>query len=114
MKKMPKPFLLHIIGAIDQISQYITGLTKKQFIKDIKTQDAIVRQLEIIGEASRRLELNFKKTHPEIPWKKIIGMRNKISHEYWDVDLDIVWHVITKQLGPIKKLLEPVVEKLKD
>ena len=114
MKKMPKPFLFHIIGAINQISQHIAGLTKKQFIKDVKTQDAIVRQLEIIGEASRRLELNFKKTHPEIPWKKIIGMRNKISHEYWDVDLDIVWHVITKQLGPIKKLLEPVVKKLKD
>lgn len=114
MEKMPKPFLLHIIGAIDQIGQHIAGLTKKQFVKDVKTQDAVVRQLEIIGEASRRLELNFKKTHPEIPWKRIIGMRNKISHEYWDIDLDIVWHVSTKQLKPLKKLLEPVVEKLKD
>jgi len=114
MEKMPKPFLLHIIGAIDQISQYIAGLTKKQFIKDVKTQDAVVRQLEIIGEASRRLELNFKKTHPEIPWKKIIGMRNKISHEYWDIDLDIVWYVSTKQLEPIKKLLQPVLKTLKD
>lgn len=111
---MPKPFLLHIIGAINQINQHLAGLTKKKFIHDVKTQDAVVRQLEIIGEASRRLELNFKKTHPEIPWKKIIGMRNKISHEYWDIDLDIVWHVSTKQLGPIKKLLLPVIERLKD
>lgn len=114
MEKMPEPFLLHIVGAIDMIGQYIAGLTKKQFFKDVKTQDAVVRQLEIIGEASRRLELNLKKTHSEIPWKKIVGMRNKISHEYWDVDLDIIWHVATKQLGPIKKLLEPVVKKLKD
>lgn len=114
MEKMPKPFLLHIIGAIGQISEHIAGLTKKQFIKDVKTQDAVVRQLEIIGEASRRLELNFKKSHPEIPWKKIVGMRNKISHEYWGVDLNIIWHVATKQLQPIKKLLQPVIEKLKD
>ncbi|MBU1323347.1 DUF86 domain-containing protein [Patescibacteria group bacterium] len=114
MKKVPRPYLLHIIGAIEQIGKHIAGFTKNKFIKDVKTQDAVVRQLEIIGEASTRLEINFKKTHPEIPWKKIIGMRNKITHEYWDIDLNIVWHVATKQLSPLKKLLEPVVKKLKN
>jgi len=114
MKKVPKPYLLHIIDAIDRIEKHIAGFTKNQFIKDVKTQDAVIRQLEIIGEASNRLEINFKKSYPRIPWVKIIGMRNKITHEYWDIDLNIVWHVITKQLQPLKKLLEPVIKSLKD
>ncbi len=67
--------------------------------------DAVVRNLEIIGEACSHLEEEFKDTHPNIPWAQIIGMRNKLAHEYWDIDIDIVWQAATIEAPQLQKQL---------
>jgi len=72
-------------------------------------QDAVVRELEIIGEASRSLSDNFKKQHEYIPWDAIIGMRNRIAHEYINIDLDVIWEVIKEDLPVLKNQLSGLV-----
>lgn len=98
MEKNPKIFLEHIVESIDLIQGYIADLKFEEFIKLKETQDAIVRRLEIIGEAAKNLPKDFKEKHSEINWKEIVGMRDKIIHEYYDVDLKIVWDTIKGDL----------------
>ncbi|MCG2692277.1 DUF86 domain-containing protein [Microgenomates group bacterium] len=112
--KHPNPYLLHIIDAIDKIQTFIKGLTFKTFLKDVKTQDAVIRNLEIIGEASTHLEQKFIKQIPQIPWRELKDFRNKLIHDYWELDFKLIWKVAVKRAPQLKKLLEPVVEKLKD
>jgi uncharacterized protein with HEPN domain len=110
MDKTPKIFLLHILDAISQIEQYVSGLSYDEFALDRKTQDAAIRQLEIIGEASRNLENSFKENRPEIPWREIADFRNVLAHEYWDIDLDIIWKAINDDVPNLKKALSPLIE----
>ena|SRR3989344_9582329 len=112
--KHPKPYLFHIIDAIDKIQMFIKGFTFETFLKDVKTQDAVIRNLEIIGEASSKLEQNFIKKVPQIPWRDLKDFRNKLIHDYWELDYKLIWKVAGKRTPQLKKLLEPVVEKLKD
>jgi|SRR3989339_50652 len=104
MDKTPTVFLLHIKDAIEQIEKYVDGYSYQQFANDEKTQDAVIRQLEIIGEAATKLEENFKKGNSEIPWREISDFRNVLAHEYWDVDLEIVWQTIHEDLEVLKRL----------
>ena len=92
-----------IYESIDKIERYITGMTAEDFIKDEKTSDAVIRNLEIIGEAVNRLPDNFTSQHQNIEWRKIIGLRHRIVHEYFGVDLDLVWHIIIHNLPVLKK-----------
>lgn len=107
MQKSPNPYINHIIEAVTQINEYVGNLSEPEFSQNRLIQDAVIRQLEIIGEACSKLEDNFKQSHPKIPWKQIIGMRNKLTHEYWDVDTQIVWLAATKEAPELKiQLLE--------
>lgn len=112
MAKTPAPFLLHIKDAIELISGYIEVYTFDQFKIDHKTQDAVIRQLEIIGEAATNLESDFKANHPEIPWTAITSFRNVLAHEYWDIDIEIVWKAATKEAPELKRALLPIIESL--
>ena len=86
-------------------------LTKNTFLRDIKTQSAILHQLLVVGEAVKRLSDDFRAEHPEIPWVGIAGMRDKLIHQYDAVDLDEVWKTVTKDIAPLISFLEPVVTK---
>ena len=110
--KQPKPYLSHIIQAIDTIQQHIGKMPYSSFKKDQKTQDAVIRQLEIIGEASSKLEENFTKSHPDIPWRDIKDFRNKLIHDYWDLDLELIWNVATKEVLELRKQLLPVQKSI--
>lgn len=112
--KQPELYLSHIIKAIDTIQEYLKGFSHDDFLKDEKTQDAVIRNLEIIGEASSKLEQEFIKQLPQIPWRDIKDFRNKLIHDYWELNLEVIWEAATKEIPELKKLLEPVVEKLKD
>lgn len=112
--KHPKPYLLHIIDAMDSIENFLKGYTYQSFLKDKKTQDAVIRNLEIIGEASSKLEQSFIKQVPQIPWREIKDFRNKLIHDYWELDFKVIWAVAVKRAPQLKKLLQPVIEKLKD
>jgi len=89
MKKDSQIFLSHILESIDWIEKYIAGLKRDDFFEDKKIQDAVMRRLEIIGEAVKNLSANFKKKYNFIPWQKIAGMRDFLIHEYFGVDVDL-------------------------
>jgi uncharacterized protein with HEPN domain len=84
--------------AISRIESYTQGLTYEQFMKNIKDQDAVVRNLEIIGEASKNISSAFKKKYPQIPWSDMARVRDRLIHHYFGVNLDIVWDIIKVEL----------------
>lgn len=98
-----------ILTAIGKVGRYTDGLDQAGFLNDEKTVDAVVRNLEIIGEASRQLPDDFKVGHGEIPWRAITGLRNRIVHDYMGVDLPLVWHIVDSELrtleGQIRSIL---------
>jgi uncharacterized protein with HEPN domain len=104
VKKNPKVFLEHIQESILLIEEYATGLSKADFLKKRFLQDAIIRRLEIIGEAVKNLPMSFRSKHTHIPWKQIAGMRDILIHEYFEVDLALTWQVIKKELPPLRSI----------
>ncbi len=98
-------YLRHMLDAIEQIESYLHGISRERFFENRMVQDAVVRQLEIIGEASRNLSEEFQAQHEEIPWGDIIGMRHKIAHNYLEVDLQTVWDTVRTDLPPLKDWL---------
>jgi len=99
MSKRPIDLLLNDIrNAIDRIEQYTENLTIEAFSKDQKTIDAVVRNLEIIGEAANRLPEDFKASLPNIEWRKVVGLRHRIVHEYFGIDIQIIWQILHKDL----------------
>ena len=91
-----------MLERIDRIARYTRGLDHDAFVDDDKTVDAVVRSFEVIGEAARRLPSEFKASHAEIPWHQIAGLRNRIVHEYFDVDVDLVWEIVRTELPRLK------------
>ena len=104
--KRDEVFLQHIYDACVQIQSYADGYDLEVFLADRKTQDAIARQLEIIGEASRQLSDSFKSEHPDIPWQAIRSMRNRIAHDYINVDVFVVWEVTTGDIPTLRTFVE--------
>lgn len=91
-------FLSHIKEAVKRIAAYTGTMRSADFFVDIKTQDAVVRNLEIIGEATKNLSDEIRSNHPEVPWKNLAGMRDRLIHQYFGVNLDIVWDVAKEEL----------------
>jgi uncharacterized protein with HEPN domain len=98
-----KIYLLHIKEAIKKINSYVKNLDFERFKKKLIVQDAVIRQFEIIGEAAKRLSEDFKNHNTGIPWKYIIGMRNRLTHNYFGVDINTVWETIVKDIPNLKK-----------
>jgi uncharacterized protein with HEPN domain len=94
--------LLDILDAIDRIASYVAEMSYEEFLTDWKTQDAVTRNIEIIGEAARCLPDDFKESHPDIPWGEIVGMRNVVVHEYFGILPDVVWDVIQNELPALR------------
>lgn len=104
-KRGVKLYLNDIKGAIEKIEKYTQDLDLKKFANDSKTIDAVVRNLTIIGEAVNYLPEEIKIQYPNIPWQEIAGMRNKIIHEYFGVDEDILWKTVTEDIKLFKQQL---------
>ena len=88
-------YIGHIKTCIEKIQQYTAGLSEEDFLNNALVQDAVIRNFEIIGEATKKLAPAFKEQYPAIPWRKIAGMRDKLIHDYIGVDLEAVWAVVT-------------------
>ena len=105
MSKDPQILIIHILNSIKSLEKYSAGLEKEEFLKNEEKQDAIIRKIEIIGEAVTNLEHKFKEDYPSIPWQDIADMRNKLIHDYFGVDLLVVWKTCKKDLKILKKEL---------
>jgi len=108
-------YLQHILQAIERIRQYTGGINERDFSDDPKTQDAVLRNIEIIGEASRNVERadpQFSALHPDIPWAVIYAMRNRLSHGYFEVDLEIVWKTIRNDLPPLESRISALLKSI--
>ena len=107
MSRRPARLLLDdILERIGRIEQYLAGLDREAFLRDSKTSDSVVRNLEVIGEAANRLPEPFRTRHAEIPWRRIFGLRNRVVHEYFDVDLELVWEIVRGELPNLKAQLQ--------
>ena len=102
-----------ILNAIDKIDRYLEGMTLTEFKKDELVIDGVVRNLEIIGEASKNLPLSMRRIHSNIPWKEMNGMRDVLIHRYFGVDIKIVWHTAKKSLPSIREHLEQLLQEPK-
>jgi len=108
MNKDYLPYLNHILDSIKDIESHIKSVSRKKFLSSVKTQDAVIRKLEIIGEATKHIPSKVRKKYPEIPWKQIAGMRDRLIHVYFDVDLDLVWRILKADLPKLKKQIEKI------
>lgn len=98
-------YIEDIIQGINDVEIFVGNLTYKEFIADRKTLLAVIRSLEIIGEASKKIPTNIRNKYPTIQWKKMAGMRDKLIHEYFGIDYEILWQVIKKEIPILKKEL---------
>jgi len=102
-------YLKDINKAINSINNFIEGMNIEQFKNDDKTSSAVIRKFEIIGEATKNLPNNIKDKYPQIPWKDIAGLRDKLIHAYSEVDLNLVWKTIQKRLPELQSFLDDVL-----
>lgn len=110
-------YLEHILGAIDRIQRYVAGKSKTDFIADTILQDAVLRNLGIIGEAARKIlaaSPEFAVQHPEIPLAKINATRNRIVHDYEEIDFDVIWNLIARDVSVLRPEIDTALKKLKE
>lgn len=110
MKYEDKIYLQHILDEITKIENTAVKLTKEKFDKNVDVQDAMIRRLEVIGEATKNLSEKLKKDNPKIEWKKIAGTRDIVIHSYFDVDLSLIWEIIVTYIPKLKKDITSILK----
>lgn len=111
MSKDCKVYFLHILDSIGNIENYTKGKNKKKFFEDKIIQDAVIRNLEIIGEATKNIPVSVRNKYPHIEWKKIAGMRDILIHDYLGVDLERVWGVLQNRLPTLKEEIAKILKE---
>jgi len=110
LQKDYNAYLNHILDSIKLIEDYTKGMSFKEFNHDTKTQDAVIRNFEIIGEASSKIPPQIRARYASVPWKSIIGLRNILIHDYMGIDIKRVGQVIKKELHPLKKEISSILD----
>ena len=114
MKKKVSDYLEDIIEAMENAMDFIRGMSYEEFVKDTKTVYAVIRAIEIIGEAVKNIPEDVRSKYPEIPWRAMAGMRDKVIHAYFGVKLERVWEVVKRDIPNLKPKFERILEELKE
>ena len=114
MKREFGDFIEDVINAMNKALKFVEGVSYEEFAKDDKTIFAVIRAIEIIGEAVKNIPENTRKEYPEIPWKGMAGMRDKVIHEYFGVDIKVVWDTVKKRIPEVKPLFERMLKDLEE
>ncbi|MCY7350762.1 MAG: DUF86 domain-containing protein [Cytophagaceae bacterium] len=105
-------YLEYILESLRKILEYTNDFDRIAFLSDTKTQDACIRQFEVIGETTKRLTMGLRVQFPQVPWKDMAGMRDKLIHDYIDVDMDVVWQTTTDDVPTLLAEIETIYETL--
>ncbi len=108
MKRGDLVYLQHVLDAIAKIELYLDDIDQESFVAQSLIQDGVIRQLEIIGEAIKQVSASIRESHPEIPWKDFAGMRDKLIHQYFGVDLEQVWLTVSGELTQLKRQISEI------
>ncbi len=111
MKKDNLVYLRHILDCLHRIKEYTKKMRYNDFMNNALVQAGVIREIEIIGEASKRLSKEIKEKYPDIPWKKMAGMRDKVIHDYFGVDLDAVWDTVENDIPMLKNKIGSIIAK---
>jgi uncharacterized protein with HEPN domain len=110
MSKDPIILLRFVLESIENLERYMEGISEESYVSDMEKQDAAEHRLQVIGQAIIQLPQELKDQHPEIEWHKIAGLRNRIVHDYLDIDHDLVWHIIDKSVLEFKKAIQQLIK----
>ena len=105
-------FVADMLKAIDKMGRYTEGMDATSFAADEFTVDAVLRNLMVLGEAARNVPSEVRDAHPEIPWSRMVGLRNIVAHVYFGVDLENVWKIVSENVPPVRPALEGLLEEL--
>lgn len=111
-KRSNHELLVDILECIDKIKRYTQDMSFEQFSGDEKSIDAVVRNFEIIGEAANRVDETIKRKYASVEWRRIIGLRNRIVHEYFGIDLQIIWTIIEENMDAFKFEIEEIIDEV--
>lgn len=114
MKREIGDYIQDIVDAISKALRFVEEMSYDDFVKDDKTIFAVVRALEIIGEAVKNIPHEFRKKYPEVPWRDMAGMRDKLIHEYHGVRLDVVWETVKKEFLPLKPIFGTILMEIEE
>ena len=112
MPQRDLPYLQHMLDAVERIRRYLEGVNREDFEADEVLQDAVIRQLEILGEAASRVDTEYRSSTPQIPWSKVISTRNRLIHGYLSVDMEIVFRTAAHHVPQLRSSLKQAVDDL--